>query len=66
MNRCTKKYFYNLVEDYKKINGHVIEVLQEAKKLKIPGWNLMSNEDLQKAIKGTIIKFKEIMIALYV
>ena len=37
MNRCTKKYFYNLVEDYKKINGHVIEVVQEAKKLKIPG-----------------------------
>ena len=33
---------------------------QEAKMLNIPHRNLMSKEDLRKAIKNTIINYKEI------
>ena len=43
---------------------HSVEVFQEAKELNITRQNIMSREDLQKAIKGSIIKYKEIIFGV--
>ena len=41
-----------------------MKLLPEGKDLNIPQWNLLSKEDVQKATKGTIIKYKEIIIGV--
>ena len=41
-----------------------MKLLPEGKDLNIPQWNLLSKEDVQKATKGTIIKYEEIIIGV--
>ena len=40
------------------------KLLQQANELNIPHWNLMTKEDLQKAIKEIIVKYKEIVLGV--
>ena len=37
------------------------KLLSQAKYLNVSQWNVISQEDLQKAIKDTIMKYKEII-----
>ena len=65
---CRKKDFCNLIEGCKKKKKKMItltKLLTQVKELNFPRRNVMSREDLQKSIKDTITKYKEIIFGLH-
>ena len=51
INRCAEKYFCNLLDGNKKAIVYTDKIVSSSKRIQ---------EDLQKSIKNTIIKYKEI------